>query len=180
MNANDIVEGGWIENTGGCPAEKGTALDILFNDGDIVTDIPALTYPSGKYRLAYEWALDNFPWSITHWRLHKSVEDISPAEKLVRLYAEKSGSELLRTEASSEPSKAHSHYFKDVSNLSHIDVYRVLSLFNVTDPCLQHSIKKLLVAGGRGAGKDIGQDVQEALDSLERWKSMREEDNEQT
>ncbi len=69
----------------------------------------------------------------------------------------------------------HSHYFKPVAGYTHIDVYRVLSLFNVTDPCLQHAAKKILVAGGRG-GKDIGQDVQEAIDTLERWKDMRTED----
>lgn len=69
----------------------------------------------------------------------------------------------------------HNHYFKPVAGLAHIDVYRVLRLFEVTDPCLQHAIKKMLVAGGRGA-KDIGQDVQEAIDTLERWKSMREEE----
>lgn len=70
----------------------------------------------------------------------------------------------------------HSHYFKPVQGLTHIDVYRVLSLFSVTDPCLQHAIKKLLVAGGRGGGKDVGRDVQEAIDTLERWKAMREEE----
>ena len=69
----------------------------------------------------------------------------------------------------------HSHYFKSVAGLSHVDVYRVLALFGVTDPCLQHAVKKLLVAGGRG-GKDIGQDVQEAIDSLLRWQEMRRED----
>lgn len=73
--------------------------------------------------------------------------------------------------------KSHSHYFKDVSQLSVIDVYRTLILFGVTDPCIQHTVKKLLVAGGRGAGKDISQDIQEAIDSLERWKEMRQEDN---
>lgn len=73
--------------------------------------------------------------------------------------------------------KSHSHYFKDVRHLKSIDVYRVLELFNVTDPCLQHAIKKLLVAGGRGAGKSISKDIQEALDSLVRWQSMRVEDN---
>lgn len=72
--------------------------------------------------------------------------------------------------------KVHSHYFKDVSKLDTIDVYRVLSLFNVTDPCIQHAVKKLLVAGGRGAGKDINKDIQEAIDSLLRWKEMRAED----
>ena len=43
--------------------------------------------------------------------------------------------------------QSHDHYFKDVSNLKHIDVYRVLLLFGVTDPCLQHATKKLLCAG---------------------------------
>ena len=70
----------------------------------------------------------------------------------------------------------HPHYHKDVRHLESIDVYRVLTLFNVTDPCIQHAVKKLLVAGGRGAGKDIGKDVQEAIDSLERFKEMRVED----
>lgn len=78
-------------------------------------------------------------------------------------------------------SNKHPHYHmdvnhKDVSNLQTVDVYRVLALFNVTDPCIQHAVKKLLVAGGRGAGKDIGKDVQEAIDSLERFKEMRVED----
>jgi hypothetical protein len=70
----------------------------------------------------------------------------------------------------------HSHYFKSVEHLKHIDVYRILGLYNVTNPCLQHAIKKLLVAGERGAGKDPTQDVQEAIDSLERWKRMLKED----
>lgn len=75
-----------------------------------------------------------------------------------------------------EPERKHGHYFKPVSGLAHVDVYRALELFGVTDPCLQHAIKKLLVAGGRGAGKDIRQDVAEAIDSLRRWQEMRAED----
>lgn len=69
----------------------------------------------------------------------------------------------------------HSHYFKDVSALTHVDVYRVLALFGVTDPCVQHAIKKLLVSGERGA-KDADQDIREAMDSLERYVAMREEE----
>jgi len=42
------------------------------------------------------------------------------------------------------------HYFKSVSHLETVDVYRVLSLFQVNDPCIQHAIKKLLCAGDRG------------------------------
>lgn len=73
--------------------------------------------------------------------------------------------------------KKHNHYFKNVKHLDTIDVYRVLELFNVTSPTIQHAVKKLLVAGGRGAGKDITQDVREAIDSLERWFAMQDEDD---
>lgn len=72
--------------------------------------------------------------------------------------------------------RKHSHYFKDVSGLGTVDVYRVLLLFGVADPCLQHAIKKLLVAGGRGGGKDISRDVREARETLERWEEMRREE----
>jgi hypothetical protein len=69
----------------------------------------------------------------------------------------------------------HSHYFKDVSTLTTIDVYRLLRLFNVTDPCFQHALKKILLAGGR-MHKDVDKDVQEAIDTLTRWQGMRIED----
>lgn len=82
----------------------------------------------------------------------------------------------------SEPREAvvrakHSHYYKDVEKLQFIDVYRVLQLFAVGDPCIQHAVKKLLVAGGRGAGKDISRDVQEAIDTMKRWQEMRSEES---
>ena len=70
----------------------------------------------------------------------------------------------------------HSHYYKDVSKLETVDVYRVLKMFEVADPCIQHAVKKLLVAGGRGAGKNIQRDIREAIDSLERWWDMRKEE----
>jgi hypothetical protein len=69
----------------------------------------------------------------------------------------------------------HNHYFKKTVHLDAVDVYRVLELFNVTNPCLQHAVKKLLCAGGRGA-KDMEQDVQEAMDTLERYQDMCRED----
>ena len=57
---------------------------------------------------------------------------------------------------------SHNHYFKDVSRLDSVDVYRVLELFEVVEPAIQHAVKKLLCAGGRGA-KSQPQDVQEAM-----------------
>ena len=72
--------------------------------------------------------------------------------------------------------KKHNHYFKDVSNLNEIDVYRVLDLFAVEHPCLQHAVKKLLCAGQRGSkGRD--KDIQEAIDTLVGFQDMRKEDN---
>lgn len=73
-------------------------------------------------------------------------------------------------------SRKHSHYFKDVSGIPEVDVYRVLDLFQVTHPCAQHAIKKLLVPGNRGGGKTSQQDVEEALDTLNRWLEMIRED----
>lgn len=69
----------------------------------------------------------------------------------------------------------HSHYFKSVEGLTHIDVYRVLQLFAVTDPCIAHAVKKLLVPGRRGAGKELNKDVKEAVDSLVRWQEIQNE-----
>lgn len=69
----------------------------------------------------------------------------------------------------------YKHYYKDVKHLDAVDVYRVLELFNVTDPCLQHAIKKLLCAGNRGA-KDEERDVEEAIDTLGRYLDMRVEE----
>lgn len=69
-----------------------------------------------------------------------------------------------------------SHYHRACPFPS-VDVYRVLLLFGVTDPCLQHALKKVLCAGGRGA-KDAEKDVREAIASLQRWLEMRKEEGE--
>lgn len=48
-----------------------------------------------------------------------------------------------------------------------IDVYDVLKAFEVTDPALQHLVKKALCAGLRGY-KTMQQDLQEVLESAKR------------
>lgn len=70
--------------------------------------------------------------------------------------------------------REHNHYYKPCP-YTHVDVYRVCEMFNVTDPCLQHALKKLLVAGGRGH-KNIDRDVQDVIDSCVRWQEMRAEE----
>jgi hypothetical protein len=54
-----------------------------------------------------------------------------------------------------------------------IDVYDVLQAFNVTNPATAHAIKKLLVAGGRGY-KDVQQDLDEAIQSIQRAKELEQ------
>lgn len=68
-------------------------------------------------------------------------------------------------------------YIVDISKYNKLDIYRILSLYDVTDPCLQHSIKKLLCAGKRGGAKNFLQDVNEAILSLQRLLEMQGEDN---
>jgi hypothetical protein len=70
--------------------------------------------------------------------------------------------------------KEHSHYYKSCP-YPVIDVYRVLKIFDVTDPCLAHAVKKLLCAGKRGL-KNTDSDVQDVIDTLQRWKAMRDEE----
>ena len=71
--------------------------------------------------------------------------------------------------------RKHKHYFKDVRHLDFIDVYRVIDLWEVSDPCLQHIIKKCLAAGKRGH-KDEDKDFQDIFDSAARALEMRNED----
>lgn len=52
-----------------------------------------------------------------------------------------------------------------------VDVYRVLSAFNVQNPMAQHAIKKLLCAGLRGH-KDLSEDVDDIIDSLQKMKTF--------
>ena len=69
----------------------------------------------------------------------------------------------------------HNHYFKPCP-YDTLDVYRVISIFGVSDPCIQHALKKLLCSGVRGH-KDQSKDIQDVIDTLERWKQMRDEDD---
>lgn len=55
-----------------------------------------------------------------------------------------------------------------------IDVYDVLAAFGVTCPAVQHAVKKLLCAGLRGH-KDLGKDLAEAIESVERAIELHED-----
>lgn len=73
------------------------------------------------------------------------------------------------------PARLYPHYFKDVTHLKVIDVYRVIDLWEITNPALQHALKKVMAAGKRGA-KNSRTDIKEAIDSLNRALEMLNED----
>lgn len=52
------------------------------------------------------------------------------------------------------------------------DVYDVLAAFHVTNPAIQHAVKKLLAPGERG-GKTYAQDLEEARQSIVRAQQMQ-------
>lgn len=70
----------------------------------------------------------------------------------------------------------HGHYFRDVSHLDKIDVYRVIDLWEVNDPCMQHILKKVLCPGKRGH-KDLRRDIEDIYDTIKRRIEMDEEDD---
>lgn len=67
------------------------------------------------------------------------------------------------------------HFFAYVGNLQWIDVHRIFRLYRVTDSNMQQAIKVLLVPGRR-AVEDRRQDVLSAINSLQRWLELDDED----
>lgn len=70
--------------------------------------------------------------------------------------------------------KKHSHYRKSVKHLDFIDPYRIAQLYDL-HPCADHIAKKALCTGKRGH-KDLMRDIQDIIDTAERWKQMIQED----
>lgn len=71
-------------------------------------------------------------------------------------------------------SRQFSRYFRPCP-YSEIDLYRVFLIFGISNPAIQHAIKKLAFAGQRG-GKDYEQDIREAIAAAERAIELRNED----
>ena len=67
--------------------------------------------------------------------------------------------------------EADNKYLHEIKPGIFIDVYDVLMAWNVTNPALQHLIKKALQAGDRGH-KSREQDLQDIIDSAIRAKEL--------
>lgn len=166
-----VVERAWQKNVGKQPVDDGVFVEYKQRDmvwqaelaGDLI------------------WTISNIL-PITEWRIADSVcssedqpEGVPPSH--VVLGEELAAVDAIHTSVSTEQDKKHSHYFKKCG-YDYVDVYRILKMFDVTDPCISHACKKLLVTGGRGF-KDIDHDIQDVIDTLVRWQEMRKEDDEQ-
>lgn len=68
----------------------------------------------------------------------------------------------------------HRHYFVDVSNYDEIDIYRITELYECSQMAA-HITKKALCTGKRGH-KDLKKDIQEIIDTANRWLEMINED----
>lgn len=73
-------------------------------------------------------------------------------------------------------SERYPAYYKDVGDLTEVDVYAVHNLFQINDSsgCLHHASKKLLLSGARTGNKSAYQDIKEARDTLTRWLQINE------
>ena len=80
---------------------------------------------------------------------------------------------LIKVDKEDNKSQAvkHAHYKKDVKHLDYIDVYRIIDLYELHDPCFQHALKKILVPGARGH-KDLIKDINDIIDTMQRKLEM--------
>lgn len=72
--------------------------------------------------------------------------------------------------------RKHNHYFRPCP-YKNIDPYRLISIYGIANPCAQHIFKKVLVTGKRGH-KDIRRDINDIIDTAQRWLEMLDEDDE--
>ena len=149
---NEAEWGDWIDWAGGeCPLGDGVGHQIKLRGGEVQgDDAPA----SWRWSPAARGHIHNPDFDIVAYRTKRKTIAL-PVKDMA--------------------GDKHSHYFKDVSKLDRLDVYRLLALFDVTDPALQHIIKKARCAGKRGA-KDFAKDVREIADTANRRVQMLVED----
>lgn len=146
----------WIRWFGSdtAPINENQTVDIKYRSGTVVESVRV-----GDYR----WSHAPSPVDIVAYRRSAMDNTMTPEE-----------AELTADEHQGK----YSAYHKDVRHLKTIDVYRTVDLFGCEahGHAISHAAKKLLLTGSRTGGKSVEQDVSEAIDSLQRWLEMREED----
>lgn len=104
------------------------------------------------------------------WQRYKQPESLpfidDESQSINDQYAE---IEQVRQEEIHATSKTreNSHYFIDVSDVNEVDFYEIAKRYNVTDPAIQHILKKCLAIGNRGH-KDLETDLKDILKTAKR------------
>lgn len=72
---------------------------------------------------------------------------------------------------SEELSSQNPSQYKDLGDLTEIDIFAVHHLFQINDPsgCIHYASRKLLLSGEHTAGQVSFDDIKEARDTLTRW-----------
>lgn len=148
---------GWVGWDGGdCPELLGTIVKVVFRNGAI---------EQGKAGW-YNW--------------HHKLEDSDIVSYRVLSIEKKTEIEdYFDTRIALAKDEQPSNKYLREYPYDTIDIYRVLQIYDVTDPCIQHAVKKLLCAGKRGY-KEVEKDVEEAIQSLVRYQEMRKEEASQS
>ena len=162
------TKGAWYRFTNGAVAEytgfdiqgRGLCFKNISTGFEFIEDIEDALNRDGAIK--YELACGKGTADLIN-KVQKTAEEIESTSGTTE---QKEGSKDV-----SEASSKHKHYFKDVSKLKEVDVYAILYLFEVTDPCIAHVVKKLLCTGKRGH-KDFERDLQDSIDSLVRCMTL--------
>lgn len=143
IKSEEIIDGVWTPDPQRVPwaVVCNAALQLILQGVE-----PLFSYLGNKYKFTRSDGFPGCKWETVKMNIHtaKQLQPEHTGSKYVRLISDM---------VTGEP----------VS----VDVYCVLEAFNVTNPGLQHAIKKLLCAGLRGKGDTI-QDLKEAQDAISR------------
>lgn len=155
-------------------AEVGDLITYSYkgNYDDIPRKVIEVTYQTARFE----------PYGNTSGYAHGAydvLEEVSEPQPDVHALIANLGRRLHEVESAIAPkefevtdlSASYPKYFKDVSDLDSIDVYKTHELFGIDDPsgAIQHASKKLLLSGARTGGKSKFTDIKEARDTLNRW-----------
>lgn len=130
-----------------------------------------------EYRLEDDgWKKSSIPWSLEKFSGTKSFRVVMRPDEW------KKGEERMEPivqngndgEHYAELENNKSKYHREIKKGVLVDVYDVLSAFEVINPAMQHALKKMLAPGKRGA-KDAIQDMKEAIQSIERAIELEQE-----
>lgn len=155
----------WIDNDGTMPdLEAGTLVDIELRNG-------VLLDRGGRFE-HYAWQFEHNGADIIKWRFHRPEDSLYYRQPKTYINGPSEGHfEWIRANVQEDilakEVPVRNKYMREIKPGVWCDVYDLLRAFNVTDPCLQHLVKKALAVGQRGH-KDATTDYKDILASAVR------------